>query len=309
MLGGGCIIELIKQLSGIAIEKGSKDSYGIPIILGDIVAKSLMLKRSELKSSLFVKKVNDLPKEYKIQLLAAFIVDEGSISKSSIKVCNTNLLILKSLRKIMLSLGYNCSKVKNYGDHVGGEIFIKYRKARINYQIYNLYMHADGLLKFKKDLDIMIKKYGNIAGLWQKQDILSKFSLKVDLNKINKSRISKKHLIPLIEKEITKGPIFIKEFAKRNDLDYIRAYKLFFRLKEKGKIKKVSPGMFVSKDYNGPIDFTLKSKIEKLLKEEFSLKEITSLTNANLKSVSAQLSRFCNEGKIKRIKCGIYSLS
>ncbi|MCG2718666.1 MAG: helix-turn-helix transcriptional regulator, partial [Nanoarchaeota archaeon] len=44
-IGGDYMVRLIKKLSGITIKKGTKDSYGIPTILGDIVCYALNLQR------------------------------------------------------------------------------------------------------------------------------------------------------------------------------------------------------------------------------------------------------------------------
>ena len=122
-------------------------------------------------------------------------------------------------------------------------------------------------------------------------------------------RISKNNLIPLIKKEILFNPISIKEFANKHNLNYIRAYKLFFRLKEKGEIKKISTGIFASKDYDVQTNFTLRSKIEEFLSEKsISVKEIQNQIGGNFKSISTQLSKLYKAGKIKKKEKGIYYL-
>ncbi len=307
-VGGRCIIKLIKHLSGVTIKKGNKDSYGIPIILGDMVGFALDLNRNDLKSSLFIKKVNCLPKEYKLQLLAAIIVDEGHINKSLIRIDNTNLKLLQELKNMIDSLGYTCSTIKTKNICHKKKIVIRGRIARINYDLHSIWIRADGLLKFRKDLDKMINKHGNIASLWHKQKDITQWSNKVDLDKLKKARKSKKDIIPLIKKEIKKNPIKVSKFASEQGLDYFRAYKLFFRLKQKGEIKKISVGTFASNLYDGPTNLTLKSKIEELLLEgRTNVNDIVTLTGGNIKSVSAQLSKLCKEGKIKRIKQGLFS--
>ncbi|MCG2717620.1 MAG: hypothetical protein L6408_02145, partial [Nanoarchaeota archaeon] len=206
-------------------------------------------QRIELKSSSLIKKLNYLPKEYKIQLLAAIIVDEGSVLKSNIKIYNTNLKIMKELKQLIESLGYSCSAIKINKRRHKKILIIKGQEAKMNYDLHIIWIHAASLLKFKEDLDKTIKKYGNIAGLWHKQKDLIKWGERVDLKRIKKTKMSKKKIIPLIKKEIKKNPLKVLEFAKEQDLDYIRAYKLFFRLKQKGKIKKISTGVFASNNY------------------------------------------------------------
>jgi len=303
------MIDLIFKLTNIKIKKCKKDSYGIPIVLGEIVGAALKLSRSNLKTPKVIEKVNLLPKEFKIQLLAALVVDEGHISKSCIKITNTNQKLLLSLRKLMVSLGYSCSNIKNYRNRIGGKIYIKDRYASVNYNIYDLCIHADGLLKFKEDLDNMIKKYGKIMGLWHKQDDLLKYSSIVDLDRIKKTRDSKKNIIPIIKKEIRIKPISIKKFAKKYNLGYIRAYKLFFRLKSRGEIKKISVGLFASNNYSGATNFTLRSKIEESLsKKPKGIYEIAKETGGGYKSVATQLSNLNKIGLIKKDKRGVYHI-
>jgi len=307
--GGKCMVELINLLIGIEVKKTAKDSYGLPIIILDIAGAALNLSRKDLKTPKLIKKALNLPKEFRLQLLAALIVDEGHITKSIIKIANTNLVLLKSLKKLVDSLGYSCS-IKSYKLKVGRQIMIKNQKARINYQLYNLLIYADGLLKFKQDLDNMIKNYGDIVSLWHKQKDLIKFSGSVDMQKLEKTRISKNNIIPKIREEIIKKPIKINEFAKKYNLNYIRAYKLFFRLKEKEEIKKISTGVFASVNYEGPTNLTLRSKIEELLnKKPISVGEIANVTNNKSKSIATQLSKLCKVGLVKRIKKGVYSLT
>ena len=49
-IGGKNMIDLIFSLTNIKIKKGKKDSYGIPIIIGDIVSSVLNLTRKDLLS-------------------------------------------------------------------------------------------------------------------------------------------------------------------------------------------------------------------------------------------------------------------
>lgn len=248
-IGGENMIKLIESLVSFKIKRGTKNTYGIPILLGDIVAKALDIKRNELKSSIFVNRVHKLPKEFKIQLLAAFIVDEGHVRKSTIQISNTDLELLQKLKKLCVSLGYPCSKIiedkrKDKTRMIKGEM------AQVNHQPLTLFMYADGLLKFKKDLDNMIIKYGTIMGLWQKQDELIKYSKVVDLNKVYKGRVTKQEIIPLILNEIAQGPINISEFSKENNLENYRVNKIFRRLCNRNIIKRISVGDYTNKPEN-----------------------------------------------------------
>ena len=249
-MGGKNIIKLIKVLSKRETTKSKKDSYSIPTILLDIVCKSLDLKRDEVKTAELIKKVLKLPREYRLQFLAGFIVDEGSIQKSAIKITNTDKTLLKELRNFIISLGYPCSEIKQYRDNIGEKRLIKNNLARVNYNIQDIFLYADSMLKLKKDLESMTSKYGSLVGLWHKQKILEEQSSKVDLNKLKKRRESKDIFIPLIKKRIKKNPLSVKEFSKEHNLEHSRIYKVFHRLKDRKEIKRISVGIFAHNNYN-----------------------------------------------------------
>jgi hypothetical protein len=306
-IGGSKIKELIKKLSGIKINDGKKYSYGIPIILSDIVSSLLGLKRSDLTSNKFVDKVAFLPKEYGIQLLAAFIVDEGHISKSSISLSNTNLKLLKSIKNLIISLGYACSDVKTLRK-TKDKVIICGKECNVNHDQNFLFIYAGGLLKFATDIKDMSKRYGGTCNLWQKQSKLEEVSTKVDLNKINKSRHSKTTLLPSLLESIKRNPLKVSDFAMKFDLDYIRAYKLFFRLKEKGKIKKIHHGIFADLNYKGPIPRTVKQDILDFCKgkNEITIKQISEGINRHLKSVSVKFTNLHRNKFFIKIRKGVY---
>ena len=105
------------------------------------------------------------------------------------------------------------------------------------------------------------------------------------------------------------NPIKVKEFAKKYNIDYIRAYKLFYWIKEKGEIKKISNGIFSSVECNVPANLTLKSKIEEALsKNHASVKEIVNIIGGKEKPISTQLGKLCKKGILKREKRGTYRL-
>lgn len=309
-MGGENMIKLIEMLVNFKINKGTKNAYGIPILLGDIVAKSLDLKRAELNSSLFVKKVNSMSTESRVQLLAAFIVDEGHIRKSTIQIVNADLELLKELKILCDSLGYNCSEIKTEKQK-GQTRLIKGKLANVNHDSHVFFIYADGLLKLKEDLDKIIKKYGPILNLWQKQEDLNKYSKLVDLNKVYKRRATKQEIIPLILDKVDEGPLIVSSFAKENNLSSFRAGKIFHRLEKRGKIKRIFIGMYARNDYNGPIPKTIKQKILGYFEfnTKFSLRSISDEIDCKLKCVSSQLTRLRREGIINRIGCGLYEVN
>lgn len=249
--GGKLLGNLVYELSRKRIKRGVKDSYGIPVILLDIVCVALNLSRNDLKTSKFVKKLLLLGREYKIEFLAAFIVDEGYISQSSIRIRNTDLELLKQLRKLILSLNYSCSGIKVCRNDVGNEIKIKNRKAKVNYPLKELLLYADGLVNFKEDIERLIKEYGKITGLWHKQKLLEKWSKRVDLNYLYKRRESKSRIIPTIKQLIEKEPVKVLNLSKRFNISYYRIYKILYRMEKRKLIKKISSGTFALPDYNG----------------------------------------------------------
>jgi len=172
-----------------------------------------------------------------------------------------------------------------------------------------LYIHAEGLLKFNNYIKEMVGSYGHICDLWHKQKALEKWANRIDMGWTSNLRISKTYLIPLLKSEIEKSPIKVSEFAKKYNLSYIRAYKLFFRLKQRRLIKKIGIGIFSSVNHKGPLIESLADKIKrKLSTEAISVKEFSRHLNANPKSVSTQLSIFTRKGIVIRIQRGCYAL-
>jgi len=309
-IGGKRFIELIYQLCNRKIGKTKKDSYTIPAILMDFVCISIGLSREDLKTSKMIEVVSNLPREYRIQLLAALIVDEGSVCKSVIKIVNTDKKLLESLRWLIISLGYSCSDIRKSNNNKGKEIIIKNCKTKVNANLRNIFVYADGLKKFSDDIKKMTEKYGSVADLWQKQEKLEKMSTKVDIEKLEKRRETLKKLIPLIRKQIEKEPINVSKFAKEQKIKYPRAHKIFSRLKKRKELRKIGIGLFASNNYNGSIPKTLKAKIEENLKKgPICVKELTRLTKENPKSISTQLSKFYAHGIVKRMKRGVYQLT
>lgn len=244
LLGGEFITDLIKQLSGRQIKAGTKCAYGIPILLLDVVCSALGLARRDLKSKDFVNKLIGLPREYGVQFLAAFIVDEGHIGQSYIKVVNTDYALLEEVRNLMISLGYSCSGIGISNNRVGKYITIRGSATKVNYTLYSIIIRADGFAKLKNDIDFSMKKYGKVAGLWHKQEVFESMFERLDMNYLRERRRTKNQIIPMLISEMHNGPIKTKEISYRLSIPNKRVYKILFRMEKRNIVRKVGPGVF-----------------------------------------------------------------
>ncbi len=302
--------KLIKNLININT-KIIKDTCGIPFLLIKIICSVLDINITDIKKCAYVSSIAELSKDHKIQFLSGIIVDEGSIRKSTINITNTNYNLLRGLVKILDSLSYSHSGIKRVKNcEIGKKIWIKNKECKINFQQYILTVHADSIFKLNKELKKHIQKYGKVAGLWHKQHALNHWAKKVDINYIHKARKTKRHIIPKIFQLVEQKPYKVGEIAQILDISYIRAYKILYRLKNRGEIKKCSAGIFSSNNFEGPYQKTIWEKILPIIKERpINIKEIPREIEETPKSVSALLTKLNKKGVIKRLERGIYIIS
>lgn len=194
-----------------------------------------------IKEPKSIKKFLKLPKEYKLQFLASFIVDEGYIRYGKARSCiisQSNEEILKSISLILESLNYQHSSIKK---EIGKRRFV----------IYRLNIYSQGVLQFYKDINQLIKKYGIYAGLWHKQKELERYikTLNPDIKytKLEKDRINNV-INDLAEQqgyisyaEIKKHPILKEKLKQRGDRYLIDK---FYELTKREKFIRLSKGVY-----------------------------------------------------------------
>lgn len=194
-----------------------------------------------IKTPKILKKFLNLPKEYKLQFLAAFIVDEGHIRYKRARSCiisQNNKEFLEIVSTILTSLGYQHSEIK---EEINKQGFI----------IYRLNIYSSSLLQFSKEIDNLIKKYGIYAGLWQKQDSLNLY-IKTLNKDIKHTKLEKDLINSLIKELLTqKGflsysdlrthPILSQKLKVRSKRYLITK---FYDMVKKGDLVRLSKGIY-----------------------------------------------------------------
>lgn len=240
------ILSLIKPNGELKVKTYSRYRRGkhetfqyvnIPMIFAKVVASCFKIKIKEIKSDVFLDKLLNLPKEFRVQALVALYVDEGAISTKSIRM--TNKEVVKAIARIMDSLGYKRSKVTYH--RWKGMCFDKYHET----DFYEVFLWAEGFLNFYKDVKECFNKYNNkYLGLWHKDKQFEDKAKSIDILEI-KYKKEAKYLRDKIIDILTKRKIVILgELAKELDINEDRMYYLLKSLRLNNKIKRLSYGRY-----------------------------------------------------------------
>jgi len=238
------IIDLQRQLLGVSGKKVFCKNNVEQVAISDFYIKlacaSINIERSQVCSEHLIKNCMGLPKDYKVQILAALIEDESKIQPKSgvVRIAMKNYRIIESLAKIMDNLGYDRSriiKIKNNGTYSNNK----------NNFLYNLNLRILGSHKFYNDLNEAINKYGKLAGLWKKQKQLQDLILfndgrKARGEKLN-SKLAKKAICLMKENN---GTITYKELKRFLNVSHHRIGSVVRRLYNKGILRKDRRGCY-----------------------------------------------------------------
>lgn len=123
----------------------------IPALMLKVASTALSLNTTDFKKAEFIRKVQGLPADYKFQLIFAVVSDEGNIHKT-IRVGVTNKALLQAFAQLL-----NALDIPNSG--------VRKRK---NYYEIAIYKH--GVIRLYKESKRAIAEYGEVAGLWEKQE-------------------------------------------------------------------------------------------------------------------------------------------
>lgn len=247
------LIELMEQQLGITPGRvdstvgGTCEQITIPAYLNMLIENILDFGVKSLKSAEPIQMFINYPKEYKLQFLAAFIVDEGHIrykKARSLIISQTDKNMLRAISKLLDSLGYYHSKVRK---EVSKTSKIKNKTTRV---IYRMNIYSVGVYAFSKDIQKVIKKYGLYAGLWHKQRHLDNYisSLKTDQERLSKI-IKVNNLIRTLlkiktyisYKELRENPLIKNELK---DLGIRFLISKFYGLTKQGKLRRLSKGRY-----------------------------------------------------------------
>jgi hypothetical protein len=192
------MIKLIYTLTGRLMKKNS-GSVTIPRFLVRAVCSCLGIHEKKSNSHEFVQASLKMPKEYRIEVLAAIVLDEGSVH-DTIVIRMKDREIMKTVCNLIDSLGYDRSMLASYRAKK------KFNGYEWEVKMWRVRIHVLGMAKFLKDLKSLVRKYGELAGLWRKQEKLETRLEKTDL-KLAKSRkknkILRKKLLKLFGKQGT----------------------------------------------------------------------------------------------------------
>jgi len=99
-------------------------------------------------------------------------------------------------------------------------------------------LYADGAKAFFHDVNELVRRYGPMAGLWQKHHIVERYLQNVNVELSLKRREAKWIQKILLEK--FDGRVFsIGGLSSEFKISYSRAYDILRNLREKGKAERV----------------------------------------------------------------------
>jgi len=210
--------------------------FHIPTFVVKLVCHALSINRSDIKSSIFLEKCLQLPRDYRIQVLCGIFVDEGSVKGRTIRMIDKK--IVENICYLIDSLGYRRSEMSGNTQKLyynGLPYFVKTFKAQL---------FVIGLLKFAEDIEMSIRKYGILAGLWTKQRSLEMELKKHDINYVSNIEEFQKLREAVIKefkkKQIIKSKNIIKKSKRnRHSIEY-----LFKTLSKEVIAKRISRGTY-----------------------------------------------------------------
>ena len=152
---------LIKRLFNKDSLNKNKKRVSIPSLPLKVVCSALNINYGSVTKEEILKKSLNLPKEHKVQVLAAVIEDEGSAGKNQLIVRMSNKKIIELVKRIVNSLGYEGTILRKY------YYFSKYHHKKV--PIWHFNLNISGIQKFNKDLLEAEKKSSYILNLWEKK--------------------------------------------------------------------------------------------------------------------------------------------
>lgn len=238
------VIELQRGLLGSRESKWCYKTAEHALIMDfyvKLVCAFLKIERKNIITDEFIKNCKNLPRCYKVQVLAAIVEDESRIQPKScsFRISMKSEKIVESLGELLDDLGYERSeikKVKNKGFDRTSESYL-----------FELFIRIRGAHKFYKDIQDSIRLYGRIASLWKKQKQLE------ELVKYNSGRnvvyreyneLFSKDIIDLIHKN---GPITYNNIISQFSVSYRKASSIVFKMLHKNKLKRINsnyPALF-----------------------------------------------------------------
>jgi len=185
------------------------------------------LKLYDLKSTKFLQFILDLPSEYrdyKVQFVAAFINDDGSVTKGKISFVQKKETILNYILNICDQLGYDHSKL--------------YHLERDG--VHNFQLRQEGIKSFYNDLHIHNER-DNLLGLWHKHSKLMLLTSSFSKNR-KKEQDHSTQLCTMIIRILSKYKVLSTEDLWKNQKfkDLLKGYSYYLFRRKLILLKKMN---------------------------------------------------------------------
>ena len=141
---------LLKKILG-ASPKSYDVRVTIPALIMKVASRALSLKPIDFKKAEFIRKIQGLPAEYKLQLIFAVVSDEGNVHKT-IRIGVANKALLQAFAQLLNDLNIPHSGVRRGKNH------------------YEIAIYKQGVIRLYEESKRVIAEYGEVAGLWEKQE-------------------------------------------------------------------------------------------------------------------------------------------
>ncbi len=173
--------ELLELLSRRPGGKGERVNY--PKGLTHIIMTTMpTIDTKTLKTPRFIRFVIDLPPEYrdwKVQFLAAFLIDDGYVNRF-VSFAQKDKVLLESIMYLCDQLGYDHSPYPP--------------KLRKNGKVYRFRLYIKGVIDFYNDLNRTASK-DPLLGLWHKssnfESLITSYNIKVGYARFKARKVSK----------------------------------------------------------------------------------------------------------------------
>lgn len=233
IIGYDCELNVIQRI----VRNHPFQTISVPMIFIKIVCALFNIPYKEIASPVFLEKALRLPREHRVQILAALYVDEGNFGNKSIRMRDKK--IVEAIARLMDSLGYERGEVME--KELIKDCFGK--KYKVN--MYHLQLYANGIKKFSEDIGCMVQRYDNkCLNLWQKQKSME---LKVESHNYKKVE-ERKRAIKLRKKLLEilqeRNVILFGEVMKELGMNRHQLYYLLKTLRLQNKVRRVSYGTY-----------------------------------------------------------------
>lgn len=226
---------LIRELIGLSPRywlggySGKNERILIPSIIVDAICALLKISRNETNTEKYILSSLNLPKPFRVQILAQTVVDDGCCDKihSRVGIHINNKKIINALHLLCKSLDYKTTIVTRKTG--------RYEK----HNFYDLIFGIVDTFKFYQDIKEMTQKYGKFTNLWNKQERLEKI-----INTASEHVKSYKYKQRVLEIIKIKNKATIEDIRKETGLPKIKSYYLIANLQKSDLIKNVGYGVY-----------------------------------------------------------------